>query len=145
MYGTRRDWESQKSDQKVRRLLEDSIPGDRAGLSPEIQGMNVSIVHNEGMFLLLRANETVQLRKRRNNVAASLSARQLAVFSCSLHTTDQHLTGPVSWLTQSSKAHPCPLGTRIASRELRSPYYCVASPPVPVSAGPLLTDWGNCW
>jgi len=38
MYGTRRDWESQKSDQKVRRLLEDSIPGDRAGLSPEIQG-----------------------------------------------------------------------------------------------------------
>ena len=93
MYGTRRDWESQKSDQKVRRLLEDSIPGDRAGLSPEIQGMNVSIVHNEGMFLLLRANETVQLRKRRNNVAASLSARQLAVFSCSLHTTDQHLTG----------------------------------------------------
>jgi ubiquinone/menaquinone biosynthesis C-methylase UbiE len=39
---------------EARRLLETSAPGDRAGFSPEIQGDDIQIVHNEGMFLLAR-------------------------------------------------------------------------------------------
>ena len=43
-----------KRYEEVRRLLEQSIPGDRAGYSPQIQGDDIQIVHNEGMFLLTR-------------------------------------------------------------------------------------------
>jgi ubiquinone/menaquinone biosynthesis C-methylase UbiE len=42
----------QKRYVETRKLLEDSIPGDRAGLSPQPQGDDIVIVHNEGMFLL---------------------------------------------------------------------------------------------
>jgi hypothetical protein len=35
-------------------LLEDSIAGDRAGFSAQLQGNDIRIVHNEGMFLLTR-------------------------------------------------------------------------------------------
>jgi ubiquinone/menaquinone biosynthesis C-methylase UbiE len=37
---------------ETRKLLEDSIPGDRGGYSPTLQGDDILIVHNEGMFLL---------------------------------------------------------------------------------------------
>ena len=37
---------------EVRRLMEESIPGDRAGYSAQFQTDDISIVHNEGMFLL---------------------------------------------------------------------------------------------
>ncbi len=37
---------------EARKLLEESIPGDRAGYSPVIEGDDIVIVHNEGMFLL---------------------------------------------------------------------------------------------
>jgi ubiquinone/menaquinone biosynthesis C-methylase UbiE len=37
---------------ETRKLLEDSIPGDRGGYSPTVQGDDILIVHNEGMFLL---------------------------------------------------------------------------------------------
>ena len=40
---------------EARKLLEGSIAGDRAGFSPRIQGEDIIIVHNEGMFLLQRA------------------------------------------------------------------------------------------
>ena len=39
--------------QQVRKLLEESIPGDRAGFSPQRQGDDILITHNEGMFLLV--------------------------------------------------------------------------------------------
>lgn len=38
--------------QEARKLLEDSIPGDGAGFSAQLQGDDILIVHNEGMFLL---------------------------------------------------------------------------------------------
>jgi SAM-dependent methyltransferase len=44
----------QKRYQETRTLLEDSIAGDRAGFSAQIQGDDILIVHNEGMFLLMR-------------------------------------------------------------------------------------------
>ncbi|MGO8814855.1 MAG: class I SAM-dependent methyltransferase [Terriglobia bacterium] len=37
---------------ETRKLLESSISGDRAGFSPQAQGDDIQIVHNEGMFLL---------------------------------------------------------------------------------------------
>lgn len=40
---------------EARQLLEESIPGDRAGFSAQLQGDDILIVHNEGMFLLTRA------------------------------------------------------------------------------------------
>lgn len=40
--------------QEARKLLEESIPGDRAGFSAQPQGDDIRIVHNEGMFLLHR-------------------------------------------------------------------------------------------
>jgi ubiquinone/menaquinone biosynthesis C-methylase UbiE len=40
--------------QEVRKLLEESVSGDRAGFSPQVQGEDIQIVHNEGMFLLTR-------------------------------------------------------------------------------------------
>ncbi len=44
---------SHKRYKETRKLLEESIPGDRAGYSAQIQDDDISIVHNEGMFLLL--------------------------------------------------------------------------------------------
>jgi ubiquinone/menaquinone biosynthesis C-methylase UbiE len=43
-----------KRYQEARKLLEDSIPGDRAGYSPQPQGDDIMIVHNEGMFVLVK-------------------------------------------------------------------------------------------
>lgn len=40
--------------QAVRRLMEESIPGDRAGFSAAIEGDDIRIVHQEGLFLLRR-------------------------------------------------------------------------------------------
>lgn len=40
--------------QEARKLLEDSIPGDRGGFSAQRQGDDILIVHNEGLFLLTR-------------------------------------------------------------------------------------------
>lgn len=40
--------------QETRKLLEESLPGDRAGFSAQIQGDDILIVHNEAMFLLVR-------------------------------------------------------------------------------------------
>jgi ubiquinone/menaquinone biosynthesis C-methylase UbiE len=37
---------------EARKLLQDSIPGDRAGFSAKAQGDDILITHNEGMFLL---------------------------------------------------------------------------------------------
>ena len=42
---------------ETRKLLEDSIPGDRAGFSAQVQGDDIQIVHHEGMFLLRRQAE----------------------------------------------------------------------------------------
>lgn len=43
-----------KRYQEARELMEDSIPGDRGGFSPQPEGDDIRIVHNEGMFLLTR-------------------------------------------------------------------------------------------
>lgn len=40
------------SYQTVRRLVEDSIPGDRAGFNATVEGEDIRIVHQEGLFLL---------------------------------------------------------------------------------------------
>ena len=40
--------------QEARKLLEESIPGDRTGFCAQPQGDDILIVHNEGMFLLHR-------------------------------------------------------------------------------------------
>lgn len=40
--------------QEIRRLLERSIPNDQSGLTPRPQGDDLTIIHNEGMFLLTR-------------------------------------------------------------------------------------------
>jgi ubiquinone/menaquinone biosynthesis C-methylase UbiE len=42
---------------EARKLLEESMAGDRAGFSPKIQGDDILITHNEGMFLLARKQE----------------------------------------------------------------------------------------
>jgi ubiquinone/menaquinone biosynthesis C-methylase UbiE len=39
---------------ETRKLMEDSMAGDKAGFSPQAQGDDIEIVHNEGMFLLTR-------------------------------------------------------------------------------------------
>ncbi len=41
-----------KRYQEARKLMEESMAGDRAGFSPKVQDDNICIVHNEGMFLL---------------------------------------------------------------------------------------------
>jgi ubiquinone/menaquinone biosynthesis C-methylase UbiE len=41
---------------ETRKLLEDTLPGDHAGFAAEVQGDDIRIVHNEGMFLLTRRN-----------------------------------------------------------------------------------------
>lgn len=43
---------SHKRYQEARKLVEESIAGDRAGFSPQVEGDDIRIVHNEGMFLL---------------------------------------------------------------------------------------------
>jgi len=43
--------------QETRRLMEASAAGDKAGFSPQPQGDDIQIVHNEGMFLLARRAE----------------------------------------------------------------------------------------
>jgi len=43
-----------KRYQETRRRLEESLPGDRAGLSAQPDGDDLLIVHHEGMFLLAR-------------------------------------------------------------------------------------------
>ena len=40
---------------ETRKLLEDSMSGDKAGYSPQVQGDDIIIIHNEGMFLLGKA------------------------------------------------------------------------------------------
>jgi ubiquinone/menaquinone biosynthesis C-methylase UbiE len=49
-----------KRYQETRKLLEDSMAGDRAGYSPQLQGDDIIIVHNEGMFLLGRTDAPAQ-------------------------------------------------------------------------------------
>ncbi len=39
---------------EARKLIEESIAGDRAGFAPKMQGEDILITHNEGMFLLVR-------------------------------------------------------------------------------------------
>jgi ubiquinone/menaquinone biosynthesis C-methylase UbiE len=48
---------SHKHYREARKLLEDSIPGDRAGFSPQPENNDIRIVHNEGMFLLVKKSE----------------------------------------------------------------------------------------
>jgi ubiquinone/menaquinone biosynthesis C-methylase UbiE len=43
-----------KRYQEARKLLEDSMAGDRTGFSAQPQGEDIQIVHNEGSFLLAR-------------------------------------------------------------------------------------------
>jgi ubiquinone/menaquinone biosynthesis C-methylase UbiE len=38
---------------ETRKLLEDSIPGDRAGYSARVEDDDIALVHHEGMFLLV--------------------------------------------------------------------------------------------
>jgi ubiquinone/menaquinone biosynthesis C-methylase UbiE len=40
---------------ETRKILEDSMAGDRAGFAAQSQGEDILIVHNEGMFLLTRS------------------------------------------------------------------------------------------
>jgi ubiquinone/menaquinone biosynthesis C-methylase UbiE len=47
-----------KRYQETRKLLEASILGDRAGFSAQPQGDDILIVHNEGMFLLARSEDS---------------------------------------------------------------------------------------
>ena len=46
-----------KRYQEARKLLEESIEGDRAGFSLQRQGDDFLITHNEGMFVLARKPE----------------------------------------------------------------------------------------
>jgi ubiquinone/menaquinone biosynthesis C-methylase UbiE len=46
-----------KRYQEARRLLEESIQGDKAGYSPHIEGDDILIVHNEVNFLLARGKK----------------------------------------------------------------------------------------
>src|SRR2546426_491292 len=48
---------SHKHYREARKLLEDSFPGDRAGFSPQLENDDIRIVHNEGMFLLVKKSE----------------------------------------------------------------------------------------
>jgi len=47
----------QKRYQETRKLLEESLPGDRAGFSAQVQGDDILITHNEGMLLLQKVTE----------------------------------------------------------------------------------------
>jgi hypothetical protein len=46
----------QKRFVQTRALLQESIPGDKAGFSAKADGEDIQIIHNEGMFLLKRRN-----------------------------------------------------------------------------------------
>ncbi len=52
-----------KRYQEARRLLEESIEGDRAGFSPQPQDEDFLITHNEGHFLLVRGHSDVDGRR----------------------------------------------------------------------------------
>jgi ubiquinone/menaquinone biosynthesis C-methylase UbiE len=43
---------------ETRRLIENSAKGNKSGFSPEAQGDDIQIVHNEGMFLVARRGES---------------------------------------------------------------------------------------
>jgi ubiquinone/menaquinone biosynthesis C-methylase UbiE len=43
---------------EARRLIQSSVAGDKAGYSPQVQGDDIEIVHNEGMFLVARRGES---------------------------------------------------------------------------------------
>jgi ubiquinone/menaquinone biosynthesis C-methylase UbiE len=43
---------------EARRLIEKSAAGDKAGFSPQVQGDDIEIVHNEGMFLVACRGES---------------------------------------------------------------------------------------
>ncbi len=45
----------QKRYDETRKQMEESIPGDKAGFSARVDGEDIQIVHNEGMFLVRRA------------------------------------------------------------------------------------------
>jgi len=45
---------TEKRYQETRKLMEESIPGDKAGYSPQVQDDDIAIVHAEAMFLLGR-------------------------------------------------------------------------------------------
>jgi len=47
-----------KRYQETRKLLEESLPGDRAGFSAQPQGDDILIVHNEGLFLLSKSEDS---------------------------------------------------------------------------------------
>lgn len=51
---------STKRYEETRKLMEESIPGDRGGFSPKPQNGDFIIVHNEGMFLLTRKTEQAE-------------------------------------------------------------------------------------
>jgi ubiquinone/menaquinone biosynthesis C-methylase UbiE len=44
---------SDKRYHEARKLVEESIPGDRAGFAPQLQDGDISIIHNEGIFVLV--------------------------------------------------------------------------------------------
>jgi hypothetical protein len=46
----------QKRYVETRKQMEDSMPGDKAGFSARVDGDDIQIVHNEGMFLLRRVS-----------------------------------------------------------------------------------------
>jgi ubiquinone/menaquinone biosynthesis C-methylase UbiE len=46
-----------KRYKETRKLLEDFIPGDRAGYSAQVQDDDILIVHHEGMFLLVGSKQ----------------------------------------------------------------------------------------
>jgi len=46
-----------KHYEEARKLLEGSMKGDRAGFSPQVQGDDFQIMHNEGIFVLVRHTE----------------------------------------------------------------------------------------
>jgi ubiquinone/menaquinone biosynthesis C-methylase UbiE len=45
--------------QATRRAVEESIPGDRAGFSPRASGDDLTIIHQEGMFLVARRGDRI--------------------------------------------------------------------------------------
>lgn len=44
----------QKRYEETHKLMEESIPGDRAGFAPHSDGDDILLTHNEGLFLLTR-------------------------------------------------------------------------------------------
>jgi ubiquinone/menaquinone biosynthesis C-methylase UbiE len=48
-----------KRYQETRKLLEDSIVGDKAGHTPVVQGDDIIVTHNEGLFLLCKSTNPI--------------------------------------------------------------------------------------